>query len=737
MNGVALVLLVSVCALNAFAAEGGTKGWYDFTASSTPAAGEIGMQSWLDAPAGRHGRILRRGQDLYYNGSPIKLWGLNLCYSACCPSRELADKQAAFYAKYGVNAVRLHKYADGPGWAGIQTEDSFAAFVPEKLERMDYLVARLKEHGIYSCLSAHFGSIKVGPADLQVVPYATEFGDLSERHNRIAAPHSALFYSPELQQLHISQTVNLLRHRNPHTGLTYAEEPAISSIEIINEQSILFYTSMSPLKASPTLRRKVGNRFCDWLRERYGDREGLMAAWGQEALGAFAGEGFPEAESLEHDSILPLGNPYYWHPERLHGSHKHLRQRLLDTLQFLYMLQVQAYQRFAQAVRAEGYDGEITGSNWQAGSAFSHYGNLHTDSLVGTIDRHNYFGGGKEDQFNNSSLLPGAGSGMLSTGMQQVADRPFMLSEWIHVYPNEWGAEGPAVIGAYGMGLQGWDVSYMFQNRDSGGFSDLIGRERWDVTAPQVMGTFPAVARMVLRGDVAQSDVEAPRYVHMPSLFEGKLGFADTAEQGYDVKSFTSEPVPSRALAVARCTVEFTDDSRSTPAFDLSPYNRDGALVSTTGELRWFEGEGERDGYFTLNTAGTKAVVGFAEGERLSLGPVTIQPHCRFGAIYITAQDRRQDIASADKLLIVVMARARNTGMRLNESQDAVLEKGRPPVVLEPVKASIRIDRPGVRVELLDHDGLPTGEMLAAQDGEFVIDGSRDETPYYLVRFGH
>ena len=47
--------------------------------------------------------------------------------------------------------------------------------------------------------------------------------------------------------------VNLLKHRNPHTGLTYAEDPAIAFVEIINEQSILFYTSTAPLKASPTL----------------------------------------------------------------------------------------------------------------------------------------------------------------------------------------------------------------------------------------------------------------------------------------------------------------------------------------------------------------------------------------------------------------------------------------------------------------------------------------------------
>ena len=40
-------------------------------------------------------------------------------------------------AKYGVNAVRLHKYADGPGWAGIQGDSSFLEFEPEALDRLD------------------------------------------------------------------------------------------------------------------------------------------------------------------------------------------------------------------------------------------------------------------------------------------------------------------------------------------------------------------------------------------------------------------------------------------------------------------------------------------------------------------------------------------------------------------------------------------------------------------------
>ena len=351
---------------------------------------------------------------------------------------------------------------------------------------------------------------------------------------------------------------------------------------------------------------------------------------------------------------------------------------------------------------------------------------------MGTIDRHNYFGAGQA----NASMLARAGSGMLSSGMQQVLDRPFMLSEWIHVFPNEQGVEGPAIIGAYGLGLQGWDVSYLFQNRDNGGFNDRIGRDQWDVTAPQILGLFPAVARQVHRGDVQQSEVTAVRNVHVPSLFEGRLSFDDTVAQGYDDKELDSSKVSSRALAVARSVIAFTDAYADTPVFDLAPYQRDGQLVSSTGQLRWQERGAKSDGFFTMNTPGTTAVVGFAAGQRCELGSVTIEPESPFAAIYVTARDPKATIDSGRELLIVALARARNTGMKFSPSGDRMLARGEAPIVMEPVKARITLRRPGApRVVLLDHDGRPTAGTLEPAGGTLTIDGARDRTPYYLVRY--
>ncbi len=710
--------------------EPGLDQWFAWQPKEDFSAGsEIGMANWLEAPAGKHGRITSKGDKLIYNGKEIKLWGLNLCYGACTPDNALAEKRAEMYAKYGINSVRFHKFADGPGWAGIQAENSFTEFDMEKLNLMDYQIAKLKEKGIYVKLSAHFGQQKLGPDDEKHVPYLKEFGKFKGRRaKRIVTPASAVHYAKELQDLQIKQMVNLLKHKNPHTGLTYAEDPGIAFIEIINEQSILFFSSMRPLEASPTLRQAVAKRFCDWLRKKYGSHEGLVKAWGAKAIGTFKEVKMPGEERLDNNNVLPLGNPWFWDPDNLDGSQKFRKQRLLDSMAFLYELQNEFYDRYVAALRKAGYKGEIVSSNWQAGRAYSHFLNLHSDARIGTIDRHNYFGGIGKTMCNKP------GSGSFSSGMQQVAGRPFMLSEWIHVYPNQFGVEGPAIIGAYGMGLQGWDVSYMFQNGDTGGFNDVLGKSnkyKWAVTSPQIMGVFPAVARQVLRQDVEESKLVAPRYVHVPSLKEGKLGFEDKVVQGYDDKSFDSSKVPATALAVAKCTVDYTDEYKETPLFPIEKHMKDGKLVSNTDQLAWKPGKTAQDGYFTIDSPGTKAVVGFAKGQVCKLGPVTIKVDTPFAAVYVVAKDPNATIRDAKELLIVAVARARNSGAKMI-GYTTMLKMGKSPILMEPVKAEIAIDG-AASVEALDQDGKKTGQMLQVSGGKFRINGATHKTVYYKV----
>lgn len=713
--------------------EPGFNDWYPFIPGhdhARPAA--FSMTDWLEKPAGKHGRVTMEGSMLKYNGQALRLWGLNDTYRGCAPAKALAETQAVFYAKYGANAVRLHKYADGPGWAGILASNSVQAFDPEKLDRMDYFVAKLKEQGIFIELSSNF-MLKLGPADRARVPYFDELKDAAgtARGWKIA-DIGALFLGHELQELQIEQLVRLLRHRNPYSGLTYADDPVVACVEMYNEDDALWFGVQGQLQ-KPTLRKRAGELFTGWLRQKYQTREALLHAWGEKALNSFVTEGVTD-ESWEGNRILPVGNPWFYEREQLEGSQQFRRQRLLDTMAFLHELQNAFYTRFQRAVREAGYPGAMVASNWQAGMGVAHYYNLHTDSLFGIVDRHNYFGGGGP-VIENSSMLATPGSGIFSTGLQQVEGRPFMLSEWIHVNPNEWTVEGVAIIGAYAMGLQGWDASFIFQNGDEGGIRNRF-KDPFQVDKPTAIGVFPFIARQVLRGDVKESALVIPRYVDMASLAQGKLGFTDKVVQQGDVKSFDNDMTPGKALAVGRCVAVFGNAPQDTPRFDLAAHSRDGVYFSSTGQLEWHEGQSSLDGFITINTPGTKAVVGFAKGRVCELGDVVLQPECRYGAIYLTAAGKDQSLASDKRLLVLAMARVRQTGSKIFADR-YILDQGTEPFVLEPVKVLITMKRAGPATLIpLDHSGFRTAKRIPLGVGPFVIDTAQEKTPYYEIVYG-
>jgi len=718
--------------------------WYLFSPPSPiPADSEWAMASWLETPAGKHGRILRQGDQLIYNGQPIKLWGLNNSFAACAPNNDLADKRADFYASMGINTVRLHKYADGTGWAGILTKESGAEYDPEELDKMDYYINALKERGIYTKLSPVF-IIDIGPGDRDRIPYMDELGPM--RGNRINPKHGSLYLSTELQDLLIDQVVELLNHTNPYTGMRYADDPAIAYFELYNEDSALFGGVSKVMATSKTMRERGGAMFAKWLKEKYGTKEAWLDAWGERAVNCsiITNQKLPTDESWEDNRIYPAGNPWFFDPSNLNTSQKPYERRLLDTMVFLYELQNHVYARYAKAIRETGYTGELITSNWQAGRMMSHFYNLHSDAIAGTIDRHNYSGGGGRGtgSFNSGSMLSVPGSDTLSSSLQMVEDAPFMLSEWITVLPSEWGVEGPAIIGAYGMGLQGWDVSYAFQDSDDGTFSKALGGNPWDVTAPQFMGIFPNVSRQVLRGDVKESDVVHYRNVHIPSLDEQKVGFEEEVTQDWDIKTFTSDVFPAEALAAAKGLVRFVDDFTPTESFDLEPYREGEVIRSSTSQLAWHEGDSPQDGFIAINTPGTQAVVGFAEGNRSDFDDSAIELESRFGAVYLTARGKDGEIASDNDVLLTAIARARNEGQIVIEDSYLFsrgnIERHKPtgPIVMEPVRATIELKRSGnPTVHILDHGGVKTGRTVPVSGNSFTIDTSRDASPYYLIEY--
>jgi hypothetical protein len=694
--------------------------WFPFQPAKEVVQGVIDVNDWLDRPAGKHGgvRMVKDGF-AFEDGTPVKFWGVNLSYTANAPDKETADFTAARFAKYGINAVRMHKFSYPTGQSGIGDPNDSTRMDAKGLDRLDYFVSKLKEHGVYFGWSHSYGFHVVPGDSKRLLAYDEIAKEL--KGNTYAFIH----FAQDVQDLMIEMVVNLLKHKNPYTGKTYAEEPALCFLELQNEDDIFFYTSEKAFNACPTYKKRFLARFAGWLKERYGSQEKLKAAW-EDALKA--------DETLADANIVPQLNPWFFGDDNLPKQKGGARRRLLDTAAFLHDVQDRFYSRFVKAIRDAGYKGPLNGSPWQAPSMLPHYYNLYSDYKVGYIDRHNYFEGGGHDMF--ASMLTKPGSGYFSSGLQQVRDRPFALSEWIHVYPNVYAAEGPAIVAAYGMGLQGWDASYEFQSQANRKvFGDIGGNFPWGVweaDVPTSQGQFPALARMIYRGDVKEGDVIAVRRVSGADLAEGRFSFSDKVEQKGDVKTFGGT-VPPEALAAGRVVVEFTEKSQESLLPDLKRYREGTVIKSVTGQLAW---DTTGQGFFTVNTPGTKAVVGFSGGKEQTLGDVKVRLDTPFASLFLTAAERGKDLAGSKQALLTVLARQSNTGFTYFTPDNKVLKNGGPPILLEPVKATVTIaGRTIEAVNVLDHDGRRTGRTLPVTEGRFTIDGEKDKAIYYEVVF--
>ena len=694
--------------------------WFPFRPSEKVTPGVIDLDDWLERPAGKHGGVrIVKDKFAFTDGTPVKFWGSNLSYTANAPDKEAAEFTAARFAKYGINAVRMHKFSYPTGQSGIGDPNDSTKMDPKGLDRLDYFAAKLKERGVYFGWSHTYG-FKVVPGDRKRLLAYDEIAK-----NLQGNTYAFVNFAEDVQDLMIEMVVNLLKHKNPYTGLTYAQEPALCFIELQNEDDIFFYTSPKALDACPTYKTVFQARFAAWLKENYGSQEKLAAAWG---------DVLKKDETLAGENITLEVNPWFFGSDNLPKQTGGARRRLLDTAAFLHHVQDKFYTRFVKAIRDAGYQGPLCGSPWQAPSMLPHYYNLLSDSKVGFIDRHNYFDGAGKQMF--ASMLTKPGSGYLGSGLEQVADRPFALSEWIHVYPNAYAAEGPAIVAAYGMGLQGWDASYEFQSQAGPRvFGDTAGGFPWGVweaDVPSSLGQYPTLARMVLRGDVKEGEVIAVRRVSLTELNEGTFPFTDKVEQQGDVKTFTGT-VPGEALAAGRVVVEFTDKSQPPQVPDMKRYRTGSVIKSTTGQLAWDTAD---RGFFTVDTPGTKAVVGFAQGKEQKLGDVTVKLDSPFAAFVLTAADRDEDLSKGKRALISVMARSSNTGFSYFGPDNRVLKNGGPPILLEPVKATVTIaGREVEAVHVLDHDGKRTGRTLPVTGGRFTLDGSKDKAIYYEVLF--
>ncbi len=708
-------------------ADDSTANWFPLVTDPANTAGVIDLTDWLEKPAGRRGAVLMKGDRLEFaDGTPVKFWGVNLGDGHCMPSKEEADYWADRFARYGINCVRLHKF-----FPALLSDTSSWEFKAGELDRLDYFCAKLRERGIYYGWSPIY-HLKIRPGDL---PHLIAGAEILSNNN--GNTYGVMDYAPDIQALRIGTIARLLEHTNPYTGQRYADDPALAFVEMQNEASIFFWSGAT-LKKLPTYHADFDRRFNEWLASVYTSHDALVAAWESEALNVLD----VKDEHLDRRNIRAQLDGYAYNTAHLNDPQNlHLRRRLSDTARFKHLTQNTFYKSFEDAVRKTGYAGPLVGSCWRAQGTATEYYNLRSDYLVGMIDRHNYHGGltgwkPREDAFNNTAQINKPGGGIFSLGFYQVADRPFAISEWCTVFPNEWAIESPAIMAIYGMGLQDWDASYQFAARTTGrGYSPAlhVGNLLWNVERPDQIGIYPVLARMIYRGDVEPGPVISTRRVSLTELEQLQLLIGDERIVGrHDVKTYHG-PMPGASFAAGRVVVEFVDSPQPSDLPDMAQFERDSVITSATGQLKWSIADPGK-GFFTVDTRASKAVVGFLPTDPQKLGEVTIEVVGGFGGVFVTALGRHDELSGAAQVLVVAMGRLRNTGMHYNIDRTRLDALGRAPILIEPVSGRLEFTgRRIISVELLDHDGRSTGKMLGHQGSVVQFDTAVDKTFYYLL----
>ncbi len=692
------------------------------------------MKHWLDAPAGNRGVLQMDGDRFVFeDGTPVKFWGVNIAARRSFPDKEKADNWAQYLSVHGVNAVRFHKFT----WALTETEETSTRLNDELFDKLDYFKAQLREKGIYYGWS-HIFAHRPRPGDRDRIYSYEDLENIDSRAGFLNhSTYGLVNFATDLQDLHIELTLNMLNRKNPYTGIRYIDDPALAFVELQNEDNIFFAAMEGALREAPNYRALLNRKFSEWLLEKYGSHDALVEAWGADHI--------DEEEHLDKKNIYPRPNHGWFTREyrQAEEQNRTVPPHVLDRAVFLYEIQIDFYERFVKALREAGYRGPIVTSCWQAGEGLTHYMNLHADYKFGFIDRHNYYGGGtghglEPGEVNNEPMINRPGSGLLSTGMQMVADRPFAFSEWMSKLPNQWIAEAAPIIAIYGMGLQGWGKSFVYASNGSNITETLQspGHGVYNADSPLHMTTYPTLARMIYRGDIEEGNIVSTRNIYLPKLMVGEIGFSETVVQDYDIKLFDGD-IPREALAAGKVVVDFTDEPVETEDSVLEPYwdQENEIIQSNTGQLEWQYGE---MGFFTVDSPGTKGVVGFACGIDHQLGGVQLKTDNEFAVILITALEHDRTIENSNSILITTIARAKNSGMKYNEDGTELLEAGDAPVRMEPVSFELRFDRTDLQaVHILDHSGNRTGRVIAPEDGLIRIVGSDTQTIYYELEFNN
>lgn len=227
-------------------------------------AGVADVSGWLEKPAGKMGFVAAREGHLFEGNQRIRFMGVNMAFDANFPNHEDAEKIAARLAKFGINCVRFHHMDTITYPTGLLEKDN-RTINKDQLDKLDYFIAQLKAHGIYSNINLHVGRHYPGEPEVADNPYYKGVDQ----------------FVPRMIELQKDFARDILTHVNPYTKTAYVNEPAVAFVEINNENGLIHSWWGGGFDKLPAAHQtELAKQWNAWLAAKYGNDVGkLRGAW--------------------------------------------------------------------------------------------------------------------------------------------------------------------------------------------------------------------------------------------------------------------------------------------------------------------------------------------------------------------------------------------------------------------------------------------------------------------------
>lgn len=587
----------------------------------------VNWSSLLDAPAGKHGFLKSNTNGfIFENGTPAKFYGSVLIAHDAFKSKNQIDSLVSRLSKLGSNMLRLHLL--DAEWAEpniFNNKNNTLEIDKNTVEKMDYLIYKCKEAGIYIFFDF-----------LSARQFFPEDG-LTEAPKELGGKQVGFFSKRliDLQKEYISQIMN---HTNIYTNIKYKDEPALALGIFINETTV--YTQFGE--------NKIHGIYKNELEE----------LWNKSG----------------HSGELPVFTLNY---DNNFGILENTKRgtNTEEGIKFYKELEDNYYKEMHEHVKSIGSKMLFAGSNMPVpilsmAESYSHLdfcaNDAYWDHPQTWLLKDPWY-----DRFNavieNSSQLQCE----YNNSIQKLAyfktkDKPFAI--WgDQTYPNEYQMENNVLFAAYGS-LQGWDG--IIHHRFSFALPGTEPMDHFDFfKQPEDIALWTILAPAYLKGYIKEAPSEIIEEVSQGQLFESN-SYSYFLEHNYQLPLITK--VSKNFVS------DKTEENVVDPIFN-DYFNRDaGEIISETKELIY----NYKKGTLKINAPKIQGQIGFNNNSEINLPFLKASIDNPFSAIFVISADDRPLIKSKHIYLVTTTV-SKMTNQRYNNDHTKLEEKGVLPVLCQ------------------------------------------------------